>query len=291
LLGCGSDDAAEATADGGVTCTERAEVAPNLELHTVTPQQTDPDLPAAPLELWLEPPGKPIGKLFVFLGGLGSKPGDYDLILRHAAASGHHAIGLAYTNVYSDSVMDLCANDPSPDCTGDIRREVITGVDSTSLVDVDATHSIEHRLAAMLQYLGWSQFLSSAEPRWDDIVIAGHSLGGGNAMMIAQMHSVERALTIAQPFETAGWTLDPTSSVPDRLYGFAHTLDTFAASGEMMTAWDNLGLPGVPTSVDDDLPPYGGSHQLVTSRSVTSEHISVAVDAAFAPVWCYMTGP
>jgi hypothetical protein len=66
---------------------------------------------------------------------------------------------------------------------------------------------------------------------------------------------------------------------------------TGAPPGSMMTAWNNLGLPGEPTSVDDSEPLYGGAHQLVTSVAEADPHVSVGTDVQFAPVWCSMIGP
>ena len=53
------------------------------------------------------------------------------------------------------------------ECQWKVRREIITGVDTSPLVDVNAANSIVNRLEKLLSYLGayypkegWGQYLS-----------------------------------------------------------------------------------------------------------------------------------
>ena len=232
---------------------------------------------------------RPLGDhLFVFLPGTGGTPEGYAELLRSVAAHGMPAIGLMYPDV--PSVASLCATDGSePDCSEQVREERVYGVDTSPKVSVSPANSVVNRLVKLLQYLRWTRFLEGSQPRWDRIVIAGHSQGGGHAALIAHDHEVARVVFLAAPADwsagTAPWLLEPHATPIDRYYGFVHVDDSpvFALN------WAALGLLGPLTSVDVSSPPYGGSHRLVTDAPVANPHASVAVNAVrYTTVWGHL---
>ena len=100
-------------------------------------------------------------KLFVFLPGTHGFPNLYRYILQSGANRGFHTIGLNYVN--NKAVGGLCLEQPS-DCFLNVRTEVITGQDSSQLVDVSPDNSIVTRLTKTISYLnkkyqneGWNQ--------------------------------------------------------------------------------------------------------------------------------------
>ncbi len=217
--------------------------------------------------VYLDPGVGHAGKLFVFLAGSGGAPQFYQRVCQVAAARGYHALGLSYPNAESIN-EDICAGSPDPDCQEKVRLETLDGTDRTPLVDVNPANSIENRLLQLLTYLarerpgeGWDAFLSAGQLRWDRIAVAGHSQGGGHAAMIGKVHAVQRVAMFSAT-EPAPWTTEPLATPPDRFYGFAHQLEESVAA--ITRSWRNLQIPGMPTRVDGDTPPFGGSHQLTT---------------------------
>jgi hypothetical protein len=291
-----------------------------------TPQEPDPG-PAAVTERRVDPSTTGAGitnntgqhfivapaasnrlkSLLVFLPGTGGRPDFYTSILRHAAQRGHHAIGLAYPN--AEAVNDLCASAPSSTCQEDVRVEVITGAPRSSLVTVDVANSIDNRLRVLLSWLdrnypaeGWSEFLVNGEPRWDRVIVAGHSQGGGHAAMIARLRVVRRAILFAAT-EPASWTTTSFATPKTAVYGFVHRLEPSYTG--ITASWRLMDLLGPITTVDGAAAPFAGSHQLQTSVStcrqvavLDSYHSCVVVDVitplgadgqpTFGPVWTYL---
>ncbi len=256
-----------------VTTTER-EIAPNLTSAGVTTHLTphtaiNPDASAAR------------GRLFVMLPGTTLNPRAYRLIVRRGAQRGFHTIGLTYPN--DEAVAELCVANGDAACAGAVRREIITGTDSSPLVSVNAANSITGRLASLLSYLsttfpneGWGQFLSGGRPNWALITVGGHSQGAGHAGFLAKLEVLDRAVMFSGPAERltpsgqpATWLSDPNVTPVSRQYGFSHTADGLVPLALLTTNWARIGLDasGPQVSVDGNAAPYGGSHQLLTSAA------------------------
>jgi hypothetical protein len=256
----------------------------------IAPQRTDPGIDRA-LEdhLVVFDEGQPLGDtLFVFLPGTGGTPENYSALLREVAAQGMPAIGLMYPNARAVNGT-LCANDATePNCSEQVREEIIYGTNTSPKVAVSPANSIVNRLAELLAHLHWTQFLEGGQPKWDRIVISGHSQGGGHAAMIARDHEVARVAFLASPGDwsagPAPWLLAPTATPIERYYGLVHQDDTPVFE----VNWAALGMIGVVTSVDGASPPYGGAHRLVTDASVSNPHGAVARDDRYAPAWDYL---
>lgn len=245
--------------------------------------------------------------LLVFLPGTGGRPDLYTSIARHAGKRGHFVIGLAYAN--SDAVNEVCASMPSPTCQEDVRIEVITGAPRSALVAVDVANSIDNRLRALLTWLdrnfpaeGWGSFLANGELRWDRVIVAGHSQGGGHAAMIARLRVVRRAILFSAT-EPAPWTTAPFATPKSQLYGFVHRLES--AYNGITASWRLMEVVGPITAVDGASPPFAGAHQLQTNIGTCRQvavidtfHNCVVTDAVtplgsdgqpvLAPVWTYL---
>lgn len=254
-------------------------------------------------------------KLFVFLPGTTGIPDYYRLILRSGASRGFHALGLNYPN--SEAVGVIClAEDTS--CFWDVRREVITGVDHSNLVNVDSANSIATRVAKAVAYLntnypneGWGQYVSGGTPVWSKIIVAGHSQGGGHAGVMTKLYSLSRAVYFSSPPDwsvranaPASWTtmsnVTPTSSQ----YAFGNVNDTLVQYSELSVIWQSMGLPALGAAVSvDATTSYGGTHLLTTAvpgtgNSTSPTHGSTVRDEPtpknssgapiFDPVWAYL---
>lgn len=262
------------------------------------------------------------GTLLVVLPGTGGGPAQYRLILRTGAARGYHAIGLAYPN--PRAVGALCGGSADTDCFWNVRREIVTGTDLSSLVAANAPNSIVNRLQKLLAYLhtqypteGWGQYLVNGTVDWSRIVVAGHSQGGGHAAVIAKLYSVNRGVYFSSPPDwdslrgaPASWFARTGATEAGRQYGFAHLQDDLVPYAQLVPIWSVLGLQayGAPTSVDGSAAPYGNSHQLTTAAapnygggSLFPLHGATVVDAAtplsgtgtplFEPVWVSLCFP
>jgi hypothetical protein len=281
--------------------------------HDFAPKATDPAI-----DNWLDDHVAIIdtrvpaqGKLFLFLaGGNGSPQGTVEP-LQEAAKLGFHTLGLTYcTDIL---VADFCVagKDTDPDCSGKMRTEVLEGMDLSPHMVVTPANSIANRLDKALVYLqqkfpaeGWGTYLDGGKARWSETIVAGRSLGGSMVARVAQRRSVFRAEIHSAPGDSlveggaAPWLKETSLTPPARIFAFGHTGDP----GHMnqKNAWAALGLVGPITSVDNAMPPYGSSHQLITSAPTGNPHGSTtaggdspkAADGSyrFAPVWRYMMG-
>jgi hypothetical protein len=227
-------------------------------------------------------------------------PENSELLLRTVATAGTPAIGLTYPNDWT--VQGLCRSHGA-NCAGAVRDEILSGVDRSPLVDVNRANSITNRLAKLLAHLdatqpsyGWDAYLSGDTPRWERVIVSGHSQGAGHAAFISTRHRVARVVMFGGgPDRSAGqlasWVA-PGATPGSRYFGFVHTDDNAVAK---VAGWRQLGATGNTTSVNGAAPPYSGSHMLLTDVATPNPHGSVVTDGAtptradgtpvFAPVW------
>jgi hypothetical protein len=267
----------------------------NLAPRTFAPSATDPAITSfnSPHHAFFNPATPARGRLFLFLPGTDATPSVYQKICRHAAVLGWHSLGLMYQN--GDAVNALCPSDPQ--CAGLVRAEVLDGIDRTPLVNVDAANSITNRLVKALLYLaqvapteGWGQFLDASHaPRWERIVVAGHSQGGGHAAFIAKTHAVSRCLMFASADtvangDAATWMVEPGATPPERFFGLAHLGDPLIPPAAQRTGWTALGMDAFgPEVFVDTAPALGGTRRYMTALNpalsgLTANHGVPAVD-------------
>lgn len=279
-----------------------------LVSRTIVPQVTDPAIdwnpPVNPNcsdprcdhhHVWLDPSRASNGKLFVFMVGFtpqGPRPRAHALVQQEAARLGYHVIGLMYQNNLGPGG---CTGGPDPDCFGNVRLEILDGIDRSSLVNVSRANSIDNRLTKLLLYLaaqypdeGWSRFLHKGEPKWSQIAVGGHSGGASQAALIAKIRHVNRVVLLAGPAnesaQVAAWISigeTPAAKYFDLLHQRDSRNPAILANIDALTL-DRFGNPVVPELSE---PPYGGTHVLITDLEPTggygmdNSHLSVAVDA------------
>jgi hypothetical protein len=263
--------------------------------HSIAPSRTDPAItdPPAPAPprgddlVWLAPEPRRVGKLLVFLptGGLTNLPSEFTELGTVAGRLGYHTIILAYRNEAPIAALPTAAlpgcgpaelpSLAAPNCARDARREILDGGAESSIVDVDRANSIENRLDKLLVYLaatypaeGWSRFIDDSgaepQPKWSETVIAGSSLGAGEAAMIAERHDVYRAALLHGWVDARhGWvTLGATPSAD--YFTLIHARDNFFAR----TCYAYLALELTPTCplVDFPLPVSPTNRLLIENR-------------------------
>lgn len=313
LLGCGASTTA--------TSPTVPSTPPPSVVRQVIPSSTDPGIDIAnDAHVAVNPsPTVPArGKLLVMLPGTGGVPTMQQLLLGTAAARGYHAIGLSYPNPTAVGV--LCADDTDPECFWDVRREVITGVNTSARIQITPANAIVNRLEKLLLALhtqypteGWGPFLVSGRIDWSRVTLAGHSQGGGHVGVLAKLVSLDRAVYFSSPADwrqvantPATWLSRVNVTPASRQFGFIHEQDQLVAVAQARANWAALGLEayGPVTSIDGVTAPFGNSHQL-TTRAIPllagSYHGATVVDAAtprtpsgaplFETVWSYLAVP
>jgi dienelactone hydrolase len=283
--------------------------------RSVAPKTTDPEVSQATADhlVLVNTSLPPEQDLFVFMPGTSGKPADTRLILQEAAAQGFRAIGLMYWNL--NGPFYLCTEtNTDVDCWSKIRREILTGEDTSTLVEVSRPNSIESRLLKLLTWLnstypdeGWGRWIVSGQPDWRRIRFSGWSLGGGMAAYIAKDREVAGVASFCNPGDydlrlgkPAAWIPEPHVTPMSRYFAFIHELDDTVLWSRAQVVWSALGLAefGPPAQVDGAQPPFGGSHQFLTRLAPTGpvyyHGMPVADDytpllpdgtPTYAPVW------
>ncbi|MEM1424127.1 MAG: hypothetical protein AAGH64_09005 [Planctomycetota bacterium] len=178
--------------------------------------------------------------LFVFVPGSGGLPSDYTEVVRHAAERGLASVGIAYPNL--PSLRDLLAGVDDLDEPERIRRERVYGEPLSEQITVERSDSFENRLAKLIVWLGeaqpsagWDRFVTEeGTPRWERIVIAGHSQGAGHAAYMMKERRLAGALMYAGPGDVvpnvgrANWLFRDNVTPAIAAGGFVH-IDDFGA--------------------------------------------------------------
>lgn len=241
------------------------------------------------------------GPLLLFLPATGQKPADYTRFLRLATDDGYHVLGLDYWNL-GRSVASTCADDAG--CYGAVQRNRFDGSHPFAKSSVAAKDSVLGRLKPALAYLeesdprgGWGRYLDGSAVRWDRVVLAGHSQGGGESAYISHIRSVRGALLFGSPIITDGataatWLSTPSRTPASRIYAFDNTSDQFWPRIE--ASWQRLGL-GTPQVVDGTS--AYSSHALISEQRQKRAHLWMLDDSTpkradgtpvYEPVWDWM---
>ena len=265
---------------------------------------TDPAITLVPGEhgVWLDRAVPARGELLLFITGTGGRGGPPEF-LKTAAAAGYHVIVPLYVN---DLPAALCRDDPEPDAFENFRREIIEGRDLSPRVSVDRANSLENRVTKLVRWLaanradeGWAQFLDDRQELvWRKTALAGHSQGGGHALLMAQDREVARVVMTGAPKDysqalkkPAAW-YRPGRTPAGRMFAFVHVRDEQGCTyPEQVENFRAAGLAPVAT-VDGAEPPFGGAHALTTAHggelASGPAHTSVVNDPRFRPVWRFM---
>jgi hypothetical protein len=237
----------------------------------------------------------PSSPLLLFLAATRHRPSDYRDFLRVARASGYHVLALDYWNT-GLSVQKTCGTNAR--CYGQVQRNRLDGARPGQFSAVNRANSIVTRLTAALTRLdakdptgGWHRFIGAKGIRWNRIVVAGHSQGGGESAYIAHVHRVMGALMFSSPVDSdhhvdAAWMARPGATPASRLYGFVDTGDMFYR--RVVASWRAMGMNALP------------SHEIVTRRRLggpDASHLRDITDETpvgpdgkpvFASTWTWM---
>ncbi|MGF7239236.1 MAG: BPSS1187 family protein [Frankia sp.] len=288
---------------------------PGVTIRLVPPRATSPTIgrPWAPDVVAVAPHIRPNGLLFVFLPGTAAAPRNYRLVVAQAALLGYRAVGLDYPN--QRSVGDRCQADPT--CYGPVRQNILTGQPSSTRIAIRPADSIEHRLGALLRYLGerypgegWQRFVAGGSPVWSQTVVAGHSQGGGEAAYIGKVRQVSGVVMFSAPVDAttgptprpATWLSRPGRTPLSRYLGLADPADGYYA--RIRASWTGLGLDrfGRAVTVAGARTPNAGAAELLIAaapgQGPLAAHSGTVADLSvtrcpggaplLAPVWRYL---
>ncbi len=234
-----------------------------------------------------------------------------------AANNGFHVLSLKYPN--DTSAQTACGGSNDIDCHYKFRKEIFEGVDLSPEIAVDSVNSISNRLIRLLQHMdsnyqsqNWGQYFTGDSIHWSQVILSGHSQGGGHAAVMAIDRPVKRVLMFAAPNDfsisfnqTANWTQMPHITEDSAYYSFNNVNDQVAQYDWQFSSAVNLGEGtfGDTVNVESSNCPYTFSHNLYTDRDssgFTQNHGMVVNDVnvplnsngapVFQEVWAYMLG-
>jgi hypothetical protein len=245
-------------------------------------------------------------KLFLFLGGTGSRTKAYLRISEFAGDLGYDVINLAYPNEVAAASLRNATDNLAFD---HYRQEICYGTPLSDAVDVDSLNSINSRTIKLLNYLSssypaqsWDQYLSSPNTLdWSKIAIGGHSQGGGHAGYFAKLNNVERVLMLSSPndfsehfSQPANWLRIPGITPVDKHFAYLSLLDEAVDFSKQFSNLEDLGLyPLYDTIyVDNSSIPFDNSHFLYTTQApgivIFHHNSTVKFSALNNSVWEYM---
>jgi len=270
-----------------LAATARAE----LRTLTVAPQATDarlgPDEPPHWVAYDTATPSQP---LLVWLPGTHGRPAEGPMgVLRAALDGGYRVIGLSYLD--GDAVGQVCAGPrlrSLRNCAALMRQQRVWGDAPRAPIADRPEDAIVPRLVGLLKHLAaqdpasqWSTYLDGDEPRWNRIVLAGQSQGGGMAEFLAKTRAVAGVLSFSGGWdreaggELASWYRRASVTPPERWHATYHLRET--AADLLAQSYRDLGIPPAQVhALDLPLRPGGQPH---------GEGIA---NPAYAPLWRQM---
>jgi hypothetical protein len=288
--------------------------------HVLRPAELDPqaDKYLAPEYAYFDPAAKPAAgtRVLVYLVGARNTPERGRAMGAWLARQGFAVVVPGYANDYDIRKLCEAPTTPDRDCHAKLRLEALEGVDHSPHIDISKPNSLQTRIVRMLDRLaseqpqaGWGRGLARGMPRWEELLVAGHSHGSSTAALIGKVRRVNRVVMLSGPFDNRGgapadWLRRRTLTPPDRYFGLTHAAEE-QHPGHLKN-WKALAIDklGPVVIVDGAAPPFGGSHQLVTRLVVTdgdnNPHGMTAAGKAsprlpdgtyvLAPVWRYLFG-
>ena len=228
------------------TCDASKEVGTGT-LCAIKPSLTDPYTTNGFGDHVVGIPSAPSKGIWVHLTGTGGKPfypsrrggGTYlnEVWDTEVMGQGYTVIDIAYDNF--ESVTESCSTDSGralDHCAGNVRLEVLTGANVSPLRNTSTANSLEHRTAALVEYLGLGPWEG-----WPSVSISGHSQGAGMAYYIAKFYGVQFGCFLGGPYDVADYVPGP----PKRYENIADWyLDTtsetlFGRMGAFLTRQDS----------------------------------------------------
>ncbi|HEY1091778.1 MAG TPA: hypothetical protein VGE47_11840 [Burkholderiaceae bacterium] len=199
---------------------------------------------------------KPDQPLLIWLPGTHGKPASgpapfFDTVRKQ----GYRLLGIAYkTELGVSNVCKGVQLQMHKDCAEQFRQQRVWGDSESHVIDDKPEDAIVPRLVKLLQHLaktaptgGWDQYLKDGEPRWERILLAGQSQGGGMAGFLAQTRSVAGVLMFSGGWDQgrrgdiADWYRRPSKTPAERWFATYHLDEPMGST--MARIYRALGVP------------------------------------------------
>ncbi|MEN3943926.1 hypothetical protein WJU23_21670 [Prosthecobacter sp. SYSU 5D2] len=249
-------------------------------------------------------------ELLLWMTGTGGRSRGAREFCNLAVSQGYHVINLTYP---TDIPATICKRDADARSFEDFRLSIIQGGNHKHIT-VTRADSIENRVIKLLQILSksrareqWSQFLNDdGSLKWEKMVLAGQSQGGGHAFLMAMKHKVARVIATGAPKDwapkipgPAPWLLAESATPKDRFFTFNHEQDHQGATpDEQWAILRAFGLEafGPRVRVEESKTPFNNTRILSTNYpggklESSPAHTSVIANTSadvFRGVWLYM---
>lgn len=238
------------------------------------------------------------GPLLLFLPATGTSTRMYQLFEDVAARHGYHVIALPYANRRTET--SICTDNAN--CYGQLHNQQFSGYPSPYLNESPSSAVIPTLLSTLATLNKrdpsghWNRYLKNSHTlTWNNIVVAGHSQGGGLAAYIAHQRTVKGVIMFSSPndiyFKThtvAAWLQQPNATQAKRYYGFFDIHDHYAKSTQV--SWKTM-FPSLSIHNVASPGPLKGnflSSPLVHFPNRLSAHFAAANDPTYVPVWQYL---
>ncbi len=245
-----------------------------------------------------------LNTMLLFLGGTRSAPDDYRFVCDHAASIGLDVISLSYPNSVAAAPLGSSSD---PLIFDNYRDEICFGDQSSDEVDVNALNSINSRVENLLKYLNleypdqnWGQYLTASNtPRWDKIIISGHSQGAGHASYLGKIYSVNRVVMFSGPNDystffdaPANWLSESGETPLSKHFSLLHERDQVVDFAFQVTNLRALGLLSAneePVLADDLTTPYSNANSLSINTPALSFHNGpIGSNRILPEIWTYL---
>jgi len=180
--------------------------------------------------------------------------------MQEVVQQGFLVVGMAYANSTSINA-DMCGPSTAgfavDNCAGDVRREVIEGVDYSRVIDVARADGVYNRLDRLLAYLAsrglnMPSYFRSGAIDWSQVHLSGHSQGAGHAYYLAKTVGVQSACFLGGPYDfedrinpgatpIADWYSVPGTKTAAANMG-AYVVTTDASYATFVLTYDFIGL-------------------------------------------------
>ena len=215
------------------------------------------------------------------------------------AQMGYHVISLDYPN---DVITTVCSDSPDSACFDGFRQEILFGTPVSSTVTVDSANCIVRRFALFLRWLvandpagGWDAYLQDGEPRWERIVVAGHSQGAGHAAYLGKVYSLAGVVMLSGPQDylkqfsrPAPWQALPGKTPVERQFAFLNLRDPFNYTFQVADVAAVTGFAVTDTTMVVAGGPVGGDRHIFVNDLETEDHHGSTMNLVFTPVYQFI---
>lgn len=237
-------------------------------------------------------------KLLITIGGTGSNPIEFKNVHTWGKNLGFHVLGVDYPN---GLISTVCQTSTELDCYDNYRKEIVEGIDVSPILNVNRKNSIIYRIKSLIRYLAktypansWDSFLDqNGNPRFEKIMIAGHSQGAGHVGYLGKLFKFNKIIIVGGPHDQHGevpakWLSHKGQTNPEDIYALLHWKDYFGYKLQIKTSRILMGNSSLPLVMfDTKLPEVIKGRIFISNHPVRDPHNSLALEI-YQEVWEYL---